>query len=52
MTQWGTDVTVNVAGDGTIRFTGYWGDYEITTANTTFRLRLTKGTTDYRAHPE
>jgi endo-1,4-beta-xylanase len=52
MTQWGTDVTLNVSDDGSIRLTGYFGDYEITAGNMTFRLRLTKGTTDYRVRAE
>ena len=52
MVQWGTDLTVNVADDGTIRFTGHFGDYEIITGEKTLRVRLTKGTTSYQVRAE
>ena len=52
MAQWGTDVTVNVADDGTIRFTGCWGDYELTVREKVRPLTLTKGTTRYHVQTE
>jgi GH35 family endo-1,4-beta-xylanase len=47
MRRWGTDVTVPVKGDGTIAFTGFYGDYEITVGGKTYSLTLAKGKTDY-----
>ena len=47
MRQWDTDVTVPVKADGTIDFTGFYGDYEITAGGKTYPLTLVKGTTQY-----
>jgi GH35 family endo-1,4-beta-xylanase len=52
MAQWGTDMTVNVADDGTIRFIGHWGDYELTVGEKVRPLTLTKGTTEYHLRGE
>jgi GH35 family endo-1,4-beta-xylanase len=40
---WTTDVTLAVDADGTINFTGFYGDYEVTINGQTFDLTLTKG---------
>ena len=47
MAQWDTDLDLMVLPDGTIDFTGFYGEYEITLGEQTFLLDLTKGTTDY-----
>ena len=47
MAEWDTDLVLTVGPDGTIDFTGYYGDYEITIDGQTFDLSLAKGTTDY-----
>jgi dockerin type I repeat protein/PEP-CTERM motif-containing protein len=47
MSQWTTDVTLPVAGDGTVDFTGFYGDYDVTVAGQTYHLNLGKGTTAY-----
>jgi endo-1,4-beta-xylanase len=47
MGEWSTDVTLPVGPDGTIDFTGFFGEYEVTVDGKTFALDLTKGTTDY-----
>jgi len=48
MAEWDTDLTLNVNPDGTIDFTGFYGDYDITIDGNTFALELTKGTSDYQ----
>jgi endo-1,4-beta-xylanase len=47
MEEWDTDLTLNVLPDGTIDFTGFFGEYEITIGGNTYTLDLTKGTSDY-----
>jgi GH35 family endo-1,4-beta-xylanase len=48
MAQWDTNLQdLAVQPDGTIDFTGYFGEYEITIGGQTYLLDLTKGTTDY-----
>jgi endo-1,4-beta-xylanase len=48
MDQWTTPTqSLAVAPDGSIDFTGYYGEYEVTIGNRVFDLDLTKGTTDY-----
>jgi hypothetical protein len=44
---WDTDESVQVGPDGTIDFTGFYGDYEITVGGETFDLTLVKGTPLY-----
>jgi GH35 family endo-1,4-beta-xylanase len=41
--RWNNDETVVVADDGTIDFTGFFGDYEITVNGQTYDLALSKG---------
>jgi endo-1,4-beta-xylanase len=48
MAQWHTDVTLPVASNGTIDFTGFYGDYEVTVDGKTYSLALAKGATDYQ----
>jgi endo-1,4-beta-xylanase len=46
--SWTTNIDgLTVGQDGTIDFTGFYGEYEITVGGKTFLLDLTKGTTDY-----
>jgi GH35 family endo-1,4-beta-xylanase len=45
--QWDTDVTLPVREDGTIEFTGFYGDYEITVGGKGYPLTLTKGKAEY-----
>lgn len=48
MDQWDTNLEdLAVQPDGTIDFTGFYGEYEITINGETFALDLTKGLTDY-----
>jgi GH35 family endo-1,4-beta-xylanase len=48
MDEWDTDLQMlPVAADGTIDFSGFYGDYEITIGGQTFDLQLLKGTTNY-----
>lgn len=47
MDEWSTDLTLNVLPDGTIDFTGFYGEYDITIGGNSFTLDLTKGTTEY-----
>jgi endo-1,4-beta-xylanase len=47
MSAWDTDLTLEVGPDGTIDFTGFYGDYEITIGDQTFSLNLLKGTQQY-----
>ncbi|MBC8107521.1 MAG: endo-1,4-beta-xylanase, partial [Anaerolineae bacterium] len=47
MAKWTTDEELTVAPDGTIQFTGYFGEYEITVDGKLLPLKLTKGQNDY-----
>jgi GH35 family endo-1,4-beta-xylanase len=47
MAAWSTDVTVPVAADGTIEFTGFHGDYVVEVPGKTFTFELVKGKTAY-----
>jgi GH35 family endo-1,4-beta-xylanase len=44
MSEWTTDETFIVGPDGTIDFSGFFGEYEITVGDRTFSLLHTKGT--------
>ena len=44
LAQWTTDLTTNVALDGTTNFTGTYGDYDVIIGNQTYEMTLTKGT--------
>jgi GH35 family endo-1,4-beta-xylanase len=44
---WTTQLTATAAADGTINFSGYYGNYELTVNGKTYILNLTKGTTSY-----
>ncbi len=41
--SWNTDLTEIVNADGTIDFTGFYGDYELTIDGQTYELGFTKG---------
>jgi GH35 family endo-1,4-beta-xylanase len=45
---WTTNVTLPVAADGTIDFTGFYGLFDVMIGGKTYNLDLTKGTTDYQ----
>jgi GH35 family endo-1,4-beta-xylanase len=47
MTEWNTDVVVNVAADGTLEFNGFYGDYEVIINGQGYPLTLVKGTNDF-----
>ncbi len=47
MSEFETDVTTMVNPDGTISFTGFFGDYEVTIGGQTFDLQLAKGDASY-----
>jgi hypothetical protein len=47
MAEWDTDLSLNVLPDGTIDFTGFYGEYEITIGGETFTLDLAKGLSEY-----
>jgi endo-1,4-beta-xylanase len=47
MSEWDTDLMLPVGPDGTIDFSGFFGDYEITVGDQTFDLNLLKGTQQY-----
>jgi len=47
MAAWSTDVTVPVAADGTIAFTGFYGDYTLETPGRTLSFELVKGKIAY-----
>jgi GH35 family endo-1,4-beta-xylanase len=49
MRRWSVDDTLPVADDGTVTFTGYFGDYDITVDGKTSPITLVKGTSDYTA---
>jgi hypothetical protein len=48
MADWSTDVTTTVAGDGTVAFTGFYGDYAVETGGKPLGFTLLRGTTDYQ----
>lgn len=45
--DWDTSVNTTVAGDGTINFNGFYGDYVLTINGQQHPLTLSKGTTNY-----
>ena len=47
MAAWSTDLTVPVAADGTIEFTGFHGDYAVEVVGKTFPFELVRGKTAY-----
>ncbi len=47
MNSWKTDLTLPVGPDGTVDFSGFYGEYEITVGGQTFDLDLSKGTSLY-----
>jgi len=47
MVQWSTDETIPVAADGTIEFTGFYGDYAVEAAGRTLTFELVRGKTSY-----
>ncbi len=47
MNEWDTDVTTMVGPDGTIDFSGFYGDYEVTVGSQTFDLSLARSDTTY-----
>ena len=47
MAAWSTDVTVPVAADGTIEFSGFYGDYTVEVAGRTAPFELIRGKTAY-----
>jgi hypothetical protein len=48
MTDWSTDVATAVAADGTVAFTGFYGDYAVELGGKTLGFTLVPGTADYR----
>jgi hypothetical protein len=44
---WTTQLTATAAADGSINFTGFYGDYELTVGGKVYRMSLTKGVTQY-----
>jgi GH35 family endo-1,4-beta-xylanase len=44
---WTTQLTATAAADGTINFTGYYGNYELTVGGKTYTFSLAKGATNY-----
>lgn len=48
MNSWDTDLMLQVGADGTVDFTGFYGDYEVTVDGKTYLLSLEKGTADYK----
>jgi hypothetical protein len=47
MAAWSTDVTVPVAADGTIAFTGFYGDYTADVPGRTLSFELVRGKIAY-----
>ena len=47
MESWNTDLNATVGADGTIRFTGFYGDYELTVGERKGGFSLVKGTAQY-----
>ncbi len=48
MSQWDTDLMLQVGEDGAIDFTGFYGDYEVTVNGETYLVSLGKEVTDYQ----
>jgi len=48
MAVWDTDLSLSVGAGSVVKFTGFYGDYEITVAGRTYDLTIEKGVTDYR----
>jgi GH35 family endo-1,4-beta-xylanase len=44
---WTTQLTATAAADGSISFSGFYGDYELTVGGKVYQLSLTKGVTQY-----
>jgi GH35 family endo-1,4-beta-xylanase len=47
MALWDTDLTLSSDSTGSVEFTGFYGDYEVTVSGDTAAFTLEKGTTDY-----
>jgi hypothetical protein len=47
MAEWDTDLELDVLADGTVDFTGFYGEYEVTIGGDTFLFDLTKEISDY-----
>lgn len=47
MKEWDTDLELPVAADGSVEFTGFYGQYALTTGGETRCFELRKGTTEY-----
>jgi len=47
MAAWTTDMTVPMAGDGTIAFIGFYGDYTVDAAGKEFTFELVRGKKEY-----
>jgi len=47
MNQWDTDLMLTVGPDGTIDFSGFYGDYEVAIDGVVYRLSLSKGDSLY-----
>jgi hypothetical protein len=50
--DWTTNLTLLTKADGTIDFTGFYGDYLVTINGQTYPLSLIKGVTEYALIPE
>ena len=44
---WTTELDATAGADGTIKFNGYYGEYELTTGGNVYKFELKKGITDY-----
>jgi hypothetical protein len=49
MREWSTDLTLPVAADGTVTFTGFFGDYDVAVEGRRGHLSLIKGRSRYTA---
>jgi hypothetical protein len=47
LAEWDTNLTTTISADGTIAFTGFYGDYVLTINGQQFPLTLVKGQTAY-----
>jgi endo-1,4-beta-xylanase len=47
MSQWTTDLSLQAGADGSVDFTGFYGDYEVTVAGKTYLVSLDKGVNQY-----
>jgi hypothetical protein len=47
LAKWSTDVEVKVAADGTIAFTGFYGEYTVEIPGRTLTFELVRGKTAY-----